>query len=232
MATTYASVNDLADRLGISIDDTRMATLTQNIEDASRWIDQQTGRRFYTVTETRYYTLSPRRHNMPWSLTPPGWEAPWALESPSGGWGGQRIIIDDFVSITSVATDIDGDGVAEQAWTLNTDYWPGPKNAPAEGKPYRSINRNPVTGRYFFPVWENGIAVTGACGFSTAVPSPIRQLCLTVAMLFARPVMEMSIPGVSSYQIGTDLKLSMQPEELPENAQQILNQFRDGVFVI
>ena len=103
------------------------------------------------MTETRYYSPEQRR------IGEHGW-ASYSLGSyvQSQSWGtgyaSSRIVIDDAVSVTSVATDLDGDGVYETTWTVGTDYWVGPRNAPARGQPYRTINRNLAVGRQVFPL--------------------------------------------------------------------------------
>jgi hypothetical protein len=225
----YANTDELKDRLGIPLNDPRENELIQAIDAASRWIEQKTGRRFYTVSETRYYTA----HWMYPEWAGRGFGAyPWGNpERPSGGGrAAQHISIDDFVSVSAVATDDDGDGTYETAWTANSDYWLGPRNAVADGKPYRLLNRNQVTGRYLFPPWENGISVTGACGYSAQTPDQIRQLCMTVAALFARPLLEMSIPGVQSYKLANDLSITMDVQDLPPAEQSIIAQYRDGLF--
>lgn len=227
----YANIDELEDRLGIPHADAREPELQRALDAASRWIDQKTGRRFYTVTETRYYTAQWR---YPRGMGSSYGDFPWGNpERPNGGGiAGQHIAINDFVSVSAVATDDNGDGTYETAWTVGTDYWLGPRNAAADGQPYRSINRNLVTGRYTFPAWENALSVTGACGFSAATPDAIRQLCLVVAGLFARPVMEMSIPGVQSYQLANDLTVTMQVEDLTPADRAILEQYRDPIFSI
>lgn len=232
-APDYCDVHDLEDRLGIGLSDTREATLVQAVSAASRWIDKQTARRFYTVTETRFY--SARWHYLSMGSGLGGFgEYPWGNpERPNGGGiARQHVAIDDFVSVSAVATDDNGDGTFPSTWISGRDYWLGPRNAAADGKPYRSVNRNVVTGLFVFPPWENGISVTGACGFSTAVPDDIRQVCVTVAMLFARPVLEMSIPGVSSYKLANDLSVTMSVEDLDPASRLIIESYKDTGFTI
>lgn len=311
-APTYASVDEFASRLGLG--DLREGELQHALDAASRWIDKQTRRRFYAVTETRYY--SARWHYPRMGIGMGGYgDYPWGYpERPQGGGiSGQHIAIDDFVAIPAalvggaitaitnvtnpvvatatahglvvgqqvaiagvlgataangtwmitsvpdtthyqitapvpgvwtsggtttavatpiVASDDDGSGAYATIWTVGRDYWLGPRNAAVDGLPYRSINRNQVTSLYVFPPWENGISVTGASGFSTAVPESIRQLCVMVAEMLARPVLEMSIPGVSSYKLGNDLAVTMRAEDLPPLGQAILDQYRDPLFVM
>lgn len=232
-APTYIAVDDLKDRLGIPLNDSRESTLKQAADAASRWVDKQTGRRFYATTETRYYSVV-------WQY--PRWgtygssygDFPWGNPERPGGGGvaGQHCQIDDFLTVTQVATDGDGDGTYETIWTLGSDYWLGPRNAVADGKPYRFLNRNQVTGRYVFPPYENGISVTGSAGYCTIanLPDQIRELAMLVAMQFSRPVMDMSIPGVSKYALGIDLQVTMEAVEITPFMQTILDDFRDPLF--
>ena len=53
-----------------------------------------------------------------------------------------------------------------------------------------------------------------------------------MAELLSRDVMEMSIPGVSTYQLGTDLRATMAPTDLPMAYQKVLEQYRDAPFLI
>ena len=222
MATpNYCSVDQLRDRLGLS-DHTRDDALYEVCSAASRWVDRRTGRRFYTVNETRYYTAS----YSGWNGYGWAWIKDWNYERPSGGfWTAQYINIDDFVSVTAVATDEDGDGVYETAWTAGTDYWLAPRNAIAEGKPFRTIYRNVATGRFIFPSWPNAISVTGASGASTDTPDPIREIAIEVAMLMSRPLLDMVVPGVKSYKIGAELDVTFGDDEISRHARAILNEY-------
>jgi hypothetical protein len=235
MTAVYADVDDLKDRLGISLNDARESTLNQAIAAASRWVENQLGgRRFYTVNETRYYTLEQTGRTMSsmgYGLSYGG--GAWSVQSATWGMGSaSRIVIDDAVSVTSVATDPNGDGSYDTPWTVTTDYWVGPRNAPAMHRPYRTINRNLAVGRYGFPWWEDSIQVSGAFGYATTAPDEIREVTLAAAELFARDVMEMSIPGVESYSLSTDLKVNMAPADLPMVCQKTLTQYRDTQFLI
>lgn len=221
----YASIDALKDRMGIDADDDREAALTEILEGASRWVDEQTGHRFYVVSETRYYSVR----------LPPGdlYRDVDASERPWPGSAPARIELDDFVTVTAVATDEDGDGVYERTWTLTTDYWLGPRNAPLNRQPYRYLNRNLATGRYYFPYYEESIAVTGTAGFTTLAtrPANIRELTLMVATLMARPVADLTVAGVQQYQIGMELKVTMDEGMLPDAGKRILEFYR-GMQVV
>jgi hypothetical protein len=245
MANEYATDTELMDRLGMSINDARRAIVLEVLEAASRWIDRQTGRRFYAVSETRYFRAI--------------WDRAYTYgpyDSFYMGWGSvapdQRVFIDDVLSVSALTTDNDGDGVYETTWVAGTDYWLGPRNAPAEGRPYSELHRQPVTGRYDFPIYADGISVVGSFGYCTLAnrPSPIRELCLQVAMQMASPQMlassaagtsnALAIPGVQSYSIGQELQVTMlKPADalvtladLPVGATNIINLYRKPSLVV
>jgi hypothetical protein len=219
MPNLYASTDALRDRMGIPAGDDREAALAEIIEGASRWVDEQTGHRFYTATETRYYSIKMPIEGQFQDLDAS--ERPWPGRAPT------RLAIDDFVSVTQVATDEDGDGIYERVWAA-TDYWVGPRNAPNMRQPYRYINRNLSTGRYLFPYWEESTSVTGEAGFCTDVnrPTNIRELTLMVAELMARPVADLMVSGAQSYRIGQDLEVTVGVDQLPSAGRAILDYYR------
>lgn len=199
----YASSTSLMDRLGMEPGDEREGALIEALDAASRWVEFKTERTFYpTDSEVRYYTLT----------------YPWVN-------GGTQIVIDDFQSITTLQTDNNGDGVFETTWTVGTDYYVGPLNNPVKSKAYNTLYRSSLTGRFWFPAFENAIKVTGIFGFATTAPAPIRELTLMVAELLARPVMDLSVAGAQTYKIGTEMSVTMKTEELPPMAKQILKRY-------
>ncbi len=224
MANAYADTADLMERLGIDTSDSRQTQLANIVEVASRWVDAETGHRFYTVSETRYYTA---RHGMPQSYA---WELD-TLERPGGI--PMRVEIDDVLSVTQLATDEDGDGVYERIWTASTDYWLGPRNGPARGQPYRYVNRNVANSRYLFPYWEDSVSVTGTFGWCalTACPADIKELTLMVGEVLGTTLTDLSQPGVQTYNITQQLSVVMAPETLPPLGQQILQKYR-GISII
>jgi hypothetical protein len=225
VANEYAAVLDLMDRLGMGVEDTREGSLVQIVEAASRWIDRQTAHRFYASTETRYY--SPQsRYGRFWDDRAARPLALEATEYPSGIPG--RIELDDVLTVTSVATDEDGDGVYEQVWTAGSDYWLGPRNAPANGWPYRYLNRNVANGRFLFPFWEESVQITGSFGFCTTAtrPSEIRELCLMVSELMARPIMDMTMSGVGKYSVDQQYAIEPAEDKLPQLGMDILARYK------
>ena len=224
MANEYADVVDLMERLGIPDSDSREQSLQNIIEVASRWVDAQTGHRFYTVDETRYYNALDK-------ILP---AHAWILETLERPWGSpQRIEVDDVLSVTQLATDEDGDGTYERIWATPGDYWLGPRNAPARGQPYRYVNRNAATSRYLFPLWEESISVTGTFGWCALAsrPSDIRELTLMAAEIMSISLTDLSQPGVSNYTIVGGLTVNMDQGDLPPLGQQILQRYR-GISVL
>jgi len=122
------------------------------IEAASRWIDEYCGTWFYASSETRYYT------------------ADWH----------DLVYIDDLLSVTTLKTDDNGDGVHETTWAA-TDYIPEPRNNPLRSRPYRQLRVN-VNGVNAFPRdVVDGVEITGSFGYSTAAPLNVKQACLLIA---------------------------------------------------
>lgn len=98
----YVTLTDVKARLDLTVaDTTRDAFIEQMIEAASRWIDQHTGRHFYALTATRYFTT----------------DDPLALRVP------------DLASVSTLKADEDGDRTYETTWSA-TDYDLLPANDP------------------------------------------------------------------------------------------------------
>lgn len=159
----YAALSELK----AAIDPTGQAVWSANddtnlslaIEAASRWVDEELGTHFYASTETRYYT--PMWHDL--------------------------LLIDDLLSVTSLKTDENWDGVYENTWAI-TDYILEPRNAAANSnniKPYRQI-RVAENGDYSFPRnIRNSVQIIGSFGYnagaSLLAPMPIRTAALLIA---------------------------------------------------
>lgn len=172
------------------IDQKDDAGLESVITAASRLIDADRGRRFYTAEETRIY---------------------------SACYGGM-IEIDDLVTLTSLKTDPSGDGSFPNTWAT-ADYRLAPYNALANGEPYTWIETR-QGGAYSFPggvgVYDPVInynldaprpsqplvQVTGLFGYSTVAPPAIKEACILVALrLWQRKDLTYGIAG--SAEMGT-----------------------------
>lgn len=122
---------------------------------ASRWVDWECGRRFYAdsdATSIRYF--QPVSSDV--------------------------IHVDDLITLTTLATDQDGDGTYEQSWTVNTDFVLEPLNAASEGWPYTQMRRQSRMTTGFPTSVPRSAKVTGKFGW-TAVPDPISKACGLVA---------------------------------------------------
>ena len=143
---------------------------------ASRAVDLLTGQRFYLdadAAQIRYYTS-------------PGYEASRAVVY--GGVGHhygrrdrthQALVVDPIVELTSLDVAPDSSGAFSQNWTAGTDFVLEPRNAPADGMPYRRIRLLPA-GRYPWPGYPNSIRVTGRFGWAT-VPAGVREATTLIA---------------------------------------------------
>lgn len=167
LTNCYCTLAELQARLGVgdTVDD---VTLEQVITGVSRMIDDYTRRRFYVSTsETRYYT--PRYTDV--------------------------VEIDDVVTVTTVATDEDGDRTYETTWA-STDYDLLPVNAAADSQPYTRIETAP-SGSHTFPLIKRGLKIVGSFGYSATAPAVVREACLLqAARIFKRKDAPFGIAGV------------------------------------
>ena len=130
------------------------ADVDRAVAAASRAIDNATGRRFYpdsTTAHVRYYT-------------PPN---PWGFD------------IDDLITLTSLKTDMDGDGTYETTWTVTTDFLLEPFNAAEDGRPYERVAVQPY-GSQSLRCLPREVEVTGKFGWAT-VPEEIKQATAILA---------------------------------------------------
>lgn len=123
------------------------------IEAISRLVDYLHQTTYYGATETRYFT------------------AHWS----------DLLYVDDLISVTTLKTDDDYDGTYETTWAT-TDYWLEPRNARVKAnaqdkRPYRQIRQNP-NGDYAFPTNDYAIEIAGVWGYTTTVPTVIKQAVL------------------------------------------------------
>jgi len=166
----YCTLAQVKARLGIGTADTNDDTaLELVVQAASRWIDHDTGRRFHSTAndETRYYT-----HD-----------------------GGDVFLCpDDILSITTLATDDDGDRDYDDTWAA-TDFDLEPFNAVVDSQPYTRVRPTP-DGNYAFPTTRKGVKLVGKFGYATAAPDAVREACLLLAArLFKRKDAQFGVFG-------------------------------------
>jgi hypothetical protein len=127
------------------------ASLEQAIETASRAVDETCGRVFYQeVAQTRYYTAE----------------------------DADLLFVDDLVSVTTLAVDINGSRTYDWTWST-TDYDLEPYNAALHSKPYLWIRRAYFS-QLFFPTLRKGVKLVGTFGWP-AVPPQAKRACMIQA---------------------------------------------------
>lgn len=154
----YTTGSAVKTALGI-IDATSDSELELVIESVSRLIDDYCGRFFYqSAASTAFYTAQDY------------------LVQP----------IDDFASVSSIATDGDANGTYSTSWTINTDCALAPFNAATTGRPFTEIIAL-TEGANTFPVQiVKAVRVVGTRGWPS-VPVTIQQATITtVSRLFNR----------------------------------------------
>jgi hypothetical protein len=163
VGTWYCGLEELKSRLGITgSNDDYEIQLA--IQSVSAWIEDYCKRHFRRVTETRTY--------QPGNV--------WLLE------------IDDLVSVTALAVDVDGDGIFEQAWVQNTDYQLRfgdhryNQNSAGWPVPYRQVQVI-QSGKWFPFTWPyahlDRVQIQGIWGWPS-VPPPVTQAALILAADF------------------------------------------------
>lgn len=164
----YCTLAELKASLAItdSVDDT---PLEAAVTAASRMIDDYTGRFFYADGTTqapvyRYYT-------------------------PEDAY---ILPVDDFVSITQIATDDNFNQTYQSVWTT-ADFLTEPVNNPRRGWPYSRIL---AVGSYVFPYFlPQAVRVRGVWGWA-ATPAEINMATLIQASrLFVRRQSPFGIAG-------------------------------------
>ena len=147
----YCSLNQIkaALRINDAVDD---ALLEMAVESASRMIDSECDRTFYSISATRDYVPAD----------------PYTVDT------------DDLTTITSVKIDDQGDQTF--LITLATsDYQTEPLNQRVSGNPF-PIYRLRMIGDYLLPIWgeQATVRIAGTYGF-TPVPIAITQATMILA---------------------------------------------------
>jgi hypothetical protein len=151
MPDDYPTLEAVKARLDIAdtIDD---GMITSVISAASRSIDSFCNRLFSSeVAQVRYFTAD------------------------CSGY----IDVDDLVSVTTLATDSDGDRVYEDTWAA-TDYDLEPYNAAQQEWPYTRLMIAP-DGNYSFPTVRRSVKITGTWGWPS-IPYPVQEACILLTI--------------------------------------------------
>lgn len=165
----YCTLTELKVRLAINTTASDTA-LEQMIEAVSRQMDAWTKRRFYAVTETRYYTAEHYNY----------------------------LDVDDVVSVTSVIVDTNSDRTYPHTMG-STTYDLLPDNAALDAEPYTAIRTNDLA-TLSFPKTAKGVKIAGLFGYcQTASEYPdLVEACLLQSMrLWRRKDAPFGVAGVS-----------------------------------
>jgi len=182
-AANYCLRGDLSEEMQVT-DPNEDARLDRAITDASRAIDafcfQEPGT-FAPRSAVKIFSIQTS------GLTGRGLSLTRWVDSSSlwPGWLNVRSIsVPPLISVTTLKTDEDGDGIYERLWTANTDYFLLPLNAETK----RTIDTNQETGHFEFPLGQARVQIDGSWGIveDGITPYPIRRACLQLAMIYYR----------------------------------------------
>jgi len=144
----WIAVRGLAGSVGTDTSDD--ASIEILIESASRYLDLQTGRRFYPdSTNTTYY-----------------------YQARDAG----TVVLPDFASITTVSVDYSNTRTYTDLTA--TDWEALPDNYSAEGLPITGLAIVPTSSQYF-PVQRKGVKVLGKRG-RLAAPTDVKEAVLSI----------------------------------------------------
>ncbi len=148
----YATLAELKGRLGIASSDGADDSKLENIiEGVSRWIDRDRRRRFYSASETRYYT-------------------PVMAD---------RVWVDDLTGVTTLSVATTTARSYTDWTTANYDLYPA--NAALELAPYTCIWVAPSSATYFVPGLYKSVKLVATFGYWTSTPEPINEATLLLS---------------------------------------------------
>ena len=151
---SYATLAEFKSSIGVtdSVDDTPLQSCLDAADQLiNNYVDTKVGFGV-TSSQTRYYTAE--RYDF--------------------------VLTDPIVTVTSLATDVNGDGAYSQVWSSN-DYVLAPRNAALDARPYTEIDTSPFSNAdYNFPIGYLEVKVVGTFGWPS-VPAAVKQAALIQA---------------------------------------------------
>ena len=151
---SYATLAEFKSSIGVtdSVDDTPLQSCLDAADQLiNNYVDTKVGFGV-TTSQTRYYTAE--RFDF--------------------------VLTDPIVTVTTLATDINGTGSYSQTWSAN-DYVLAPRNAALDSRPYTEIDTSPFsTAQLNFPTGYLEIKVVGTFGWPS-VPAAVKQASLIQA---------------------------------------------------
>lgn len=165
------------------------------VEAASRAIDGFCKRTFTRKTQTRHFT-------------------------PEDSW---VLFVGDLVSVTTLKTDADADGVFEDTWVEGTDFLLEPLNAALDGRPFTRVVRH-SRGSFVFPRLSRSVEIVGEFGWP-AVPAAVKKACAIQAQQFFKRATEAPLGAMDlSFEGGP--RIAGPSKFLDREAQLLLQPFR------
>ena len=151
---SYATLAEFKSSIGVTdtVDDTPLQSCLDAADQLiNNYVDTKVGFGV-TSSQTRYYTAE--RYDF--------------------------VLTDPIVTVTSLATDVNGDGTYSQVWSAN-DYVLAPRNAALDSRPYTEIDTSPFSNAdYNFPIGYLEVKVVGTFGWPS-VPAAVKQAALIQA---------------------------------------------------
>ncbi len=178
------------------LDDT---VIEYHIEAASRYIDRETGTRFFADSSdaTRYYT-------------------------PTDSY----LLDIDPLSASPTSVSIDDAGVRSYtALTEDTDFEVMPYNASEEGQPYTQLAIITALSGNTWPLFTKAVKVIGKFGYPS-VPDDIREATLGIAQ--SLNASRAGQPDSGKITV-TAAGVVIRPEEVPAFAQRVIRHYRGYV---
>lgn len=149
-----SAVRHLCNVDGTTADDD---AIKRAIEQASAYVRVATGRQFHTTCETAYLSGNGCREL----------------------WLGR-----DLISVTTLKVSSTGDQPTTFGYSLEagTDYTLWPRNAAAQGKPYRKVILNPAGQLSAFPAGVDNVELVGKLGYSEVLEAVTGTAAVTVTI--------------------------------------------------
>lgn len=182
-----------------SNDPTDDAVIENHIEAVSRYIDRETGVRFFadSTDATRYYT-------------------------PTDSY----VLKIDPLSAAPTSVSIDTTGTRSYtALTINTDFELLPYNAALDGQAYTELHIIAVLSSYSWPILAKGVKVVGKFGYPS-VPHDVREATLLIAQNLNSARSGQTAGGRVTVTAGG---VVIRPEDVPSYAQRVIQHYRGYV---
>lgn len=185
----YGRLPDIQrDLAGVAADKLIPELLTLR-DEVSREFDRETRRTFFTSITTRYY---------------------------SGDGCRELWLGEDLISVTTLKVSATADQPTTFDYTLasGTDYTLWPRNAAAQGKPYRKIILNPDGQLSTFPKGVDNVQLVGAFGYSEEWEAAVADGVAVTGTLSSAGDLSLALLAAGAVFAGDMLKLEDEQVEV------------------